>query len=273
MAHAELHDHDVAELYHGLFDTTTEPILIVNPSHAELESLIVAAIEFDDELPELRVLTDEQTPNDVFDDFIVASHAADLITAEQLVPRSTLDVGRNSLLITADQIIPLVEIDGEITSLQSDDSELVDRARETFMHEWETAEDVTLRTPPLSEIRETLREDIGEQTADDFDGLLETTETVDSDSVLDEVALSLIVAAKNRVLLYDISKWGEDVGLASKATFSRTKTQLEDTGLIDTEKVPIDVGRPRLRLRFADEDLHDASPDELLEQARSQVTK
>ena len=100
---------------------------------------------------------------------------------------------------------------------------------------------------------------------------LEATETVDSESPLDEVAISLIVAAKNRVLLYDISKWGEDVGLASKATFSRTKTHLEDTGLIDTEKVPIDVGRPRLRLRFADEDLHDASIDDLLERARSRT--
>ncbi|WP_327053853.1 transcriptional regulator TbsP [Halomicrococcus gelatinilyticus] len=271
MTHAELLDHDVAELFQELFETTTEPILIVNPSHAELESLIVSAIEFDGEGPELRVLTDEQTPGSVFDDFIIASHAADLIDREQLQPRSAPEIARNSLLITTDRIIPLVEINGEITSLQSDDSELVDRARETFMSEWEGADEVTLRTPPLSEIRETLREDIGDETADDFDEFLEATETVDSESPLDEVAISLIVAAKNRVLLYDISKWGEDVGLASKATFSRTKTHLEDTGLIDTEKVPIDVGRPRLRLRFADEDLHDASIGELLERARSQT--
>jgi hypothetical protein len=271
MTHAELLDHDVAELFQELFETTTEPILIVNPSHAELESLIVSAIEFDADGPELRVLTDEQTPSSVFDDFIIASHAADLIDREQLQPRSAPEIARNSLLITTDRIIPLVEINGEITSLQSDDSELVDQARATFMAEWEEADQVTLRTPPLSEIRETLREDIGDETADDFDEFLEATETVDSESALDEVAISLIVAAKNRVLLYDISKWGEDVGLASKATFSRTKTHLEDTGLIDTEKVPIDVGRPRLRLRFADEDLHDASIDDLLERARSRT--
>jgi len=75
--------------------------------------------------------------------------------------------------------------------------------------------------------------------------------------------VSLLVAAKNEVLLYDISKWGEDVGIASKATFSRTKTKLEDNGLIATEKVPIDVGRPRLRLQLGDDRLREASADEL----------
>ena len=63
--------------------------------------------------------------------------------------------------------------------------------------------------------------------------------------------------------LYDISRWGEDTGVASKATFSRTKTRLEDRGLIDTTKVPIDVGRPRLRLLLGDERLQEADIDDL----------
>ena len=43
------------------------------------------------------------------------------------------------------------------------------------------------------------------------------------------------------------------MGLASKATFSRMKGRLEEQGVIATEKVPIDVGRPRLRLRLGDQ--------------------
>ena len=65
--------------------------------------------------------------------------------------------------------------------------------------------------------------------------------------------LCLLAAARNEQLLYDVSRWGEEVGLASKATFSRTKTALENAGLVGTEKVPIDVGRPRLRLTLAPE--------------------
>jgi len=40
-------------------------------------------------------------------------------------------------------------------------------------------------------------------------------------------------------------------------------------GLIDTEKVPIDVGRPRLRLMLGDERLNDADSDELATVAQS----
>jgi hypothetical protein len=69
-------------------------------------------------------------------------------------------------------------------------------------------------------------------------------------------------------LLYDISKWGEDVGIASKATFSRTKSKLEESDLITTEKVPIDVGRPRLRLKFQNESLASAGPSEIIQVAQ-----
>ena len=41
---------------------------------------------------------------------------------------------------------------------------------------------------------------------------------------------------------------GRNAGIASKATFSRAKSALEDADLIETEKVPLDIGRPRLRL-------------------------
>ncbi|PSQ37416.1 hypothetical protein BRD05_00685, partial [Halobacteriales archaeon QS_9_70_65] len=79
------------------------------------------------------------------------------------------------------------------------------------------------------------------------------------------------VAAKNEDLLYDISKWGEDIGIASKATFSRTKSRLEETGLIDTEKVPIDVGRPRLRLKLGDERLEGTDNGQLASVAQSML--
>jgi hypothetical protein len=67
----------------------------------------------------------------------------------------------------------------------------------------------------------------------------------------DEVALAILAGAKREVQLFELSTWGEDVGLASRATFSRVKIALEDRGVIETEKIPIDVGRPRQRLVLA----------------------
>jgi len=106
--------------------------------------------------------------------------------------------------------------------------------------------------------------EIGEATREDFDAVLAAMDSArGADGEVDEVTVALLVAAKNDVLLYDISKWGGDVGIASKATFSRTKTRLEDLGIIDTEKVPIDVGRPRLRLKLGDERLNGLDAAEL----------
>jgi len=102
--------------------------------------------------------------------------------------------------------------------------------------------------------------------------MLDSLETARGDDRLDEVTVSLLVAAKNEALLYDISKWGEDTGVASKATFSRTKTQLEEKGLIETEKVPIEVGRPRLRLTLADRRLQSADSDQIASAAQSILT-
>ena len=155
-------------------------------------------------------------------------------------------------------------------ALSTDDDDFVDHAEGFYDDAWENAEPFSLRTPPLSRIRSTLEEDLGPEIETDFDAVLTSLETARGDGEgLDEVTISLLVAAKNEALLYDISKWGEDVGIASKATFSRTKTNLEDLGLIDTEKVPIDVGRPRLRLKFGNEKLADASADGLASVAQS----
>ncbi|WP_446685210.1 hypothetical protein [Haladaptatus pallidirubidus] len=140
------------------------------------------------------------------------------------------------------------------------------------MSVWENSDEFSFRTPPLSEVEESLEENIGSETKEDFMAVIENRDEIRSSGDINEVSVSLVIAAKNNILLYDISKWGEDTGVASKATFSRTKTQLEDLGVIDTEKVPIDVGRPRLRLKLADESMTDMSADEMVEEIEQKIS-
>ncbi|QHS15763.1 hypothetical protein GWK26_00600 [haloarchaeon 3A1-DGR] len=68
----------------------------------------------------------------------------------------------------------------------------------------------------------------------------------------DAVTIALLVAAKSGAQQYRISKWGEDSGVGSAATFSRKKNNLEDDSVITTEKVPDDIGRPRYCLQLID---------------------
>ncbi len=247
----------------------TDTLYVVNPDRETISTLVERMNEQDDP-PSIRLLADERLLKDVMDDFLIASKAADLAAIDALDMRTLADAPNHSLVVTGDRVVSLVDAGDTVAGLVDEDTTFVAGVRAYYEDRWEHSEEYLLRTPPLSEVRTTLESDIGDEAAADFDGVLTSLRTARGDGDgLDEVTISLLVAARNRELLYDISKWGEDVGLASKATFSRTKTTLEDMGMIETEKVPIDVGRPRLRLMLGDERLEDADIDELASVAQS----
>jgi predicted transcriptional regulator len=245
-----------------------DELYLVNPTTATIEELVGV---LDADTPTVRLLAPESTLKDVMDDFLVAGAAADHVEAGNLELRAA-EGDTNTLVITDSAVVALVTADEHAAGLSADDEAFVSGAAARFEEAWEGAEPFDLRTPALSRVRHSLKEDLGEPTAEDFDSVLDSLETARGNGDgLDEVTISILVAARNEDLLYDISKWGEDVGIASKATFSRTKSRLEEMGLIDTEKVPIDVGRPRLRLKLGDERLDDASNSELANVAQSML--
>ena len=257
---------DVETMLDAAFAGADEELFIVDPSAETIVSLIEAAV--DRGLPELSMLVDERTAKTVMDDFLVASKAADLVADGSLDLRLLPETVDNALFVSPSRVVVLVSTDERVAALATEDDDFVSEVLETNRAAFETAETYGLRTPAISRVRETMAAEIGAETRDDFDAMLSAMESGHgSDNGLDEVTVSLLVAAKNDVLLYDISKWGEDVGIASKATFSRTKTRLEDLGIIDTEKVPIDVGRPRLRLKLGDDRLRGVDAADLADTA------
>ncbi|MFD1646182.1 transcriptional regulator TbsP [Haloarchaeobius litoreus] len=267
---SNLLDRQIDDILHTVLEDTTGDVFVVNPSADAIEEFVRVATRFEGELPTVHMLADERTLKDVMDDFIVASNAADLVERGALELRTVEETPENSLLVTEDSVVALVTAGNRVGGLTTEDEEFVTTAYDAYMASWEDAEPFKLRTPPISRVRESLKTDISPEAEEDFTNILNSLETARGDGEgLDEVTISLLVAAKNEALLYDISKWGEDVGIASKATFSRTKTKLEDMGLIDTEKVPIDVGRPRLRLKIGDDRLRNADNGQLATVAQS----
>jgi hypothetical protein len=264
---ANLLEDGIADVLSEALGDVDETVFVVNPAAGAVEELV--EVLSTDDGPTVRLLADEGVLKSVMDDFIVASSAADLVEADRLELR-TYENGDNTLLVTRNSVAALVAAGGRVAALATEDEAFIDGAYDQYHTAWEDAEEYNLRTPAISQVRETLRESLGEPSADDFDSVLASLETARGNGDgLDEVTISLLVAAKNRELLYEVSKWGEDIGIASKATFSRTKTKMEEIGLIDTEKVPIDVGRPRLRLLLGRDDLQDKSIEELVSATQS----
>ncbi|MFB6132277.1 MAG: DUF5821 family protein, partial [Halanaeroarchaeum sp.] len=209
----------VEDILEAVLDDDPEVLYVVNPSATVFERLTNAALEGDATLPSIRVLGERDVLNDAVDDFLVASTAADLITADALAIRTLPELRAGSTMLGDGRAVALVEAGSVVGGLSTTDADFVDVLTETIDRSWDEADAFSVRTPPISRVRETLESAIGPDVRDDFQAMLDALETVRGDrDDLDEVTVSLLVAAKNGVLLYDISKWGEDVGIASKAT-------------------------------------------------------
>jgi len=270
MPESDIFGADIGEVLSvGLADADGS-VLVVNPSREVVRHLVNQLGKADS--PSVRLLADRGVLKDLTEDFLVASEVADLVENGTLSVRTLGTVPRHSLLLSGSFALSLVESGQRAAGLVTTADPFVADVNAEYDRRWEGAEPFRLRTPALSRVRETLAADISPAAAEDFDAMLGAVETARGNGDgLDEVEIALLVAANNGELLYDISRWGEDVSLASKATFSRSKNRLEDSGLLDTEKVPIDVGRPRLRLQLGSVAAESARPADIVDVAQREL--
>lgn len=226
------------------------PVLYVNLHSEQIKSLAESVPPAEDQ-PDIHLLAESDEIKDAVYNFLTGSKIADLIHQGQLTIRTLSEPVQNAIFTTESETI--VPVMGE-HSISTRDSEVASLIFSEYESRFQDADSYHFRTPALSKVKGTLREEIGDDTADELDIVLAHADEISkANEYLSIVEIALLLAARNEVLLYDISKWGEDVGLASKATFSRAKSALEDAGLLETEKVPLDIGRPRLRLIAPDE--------------------
>jgi hypothetical protein len=261
-------ERNAAGVCRRVFDDASDDVLSVGLSAEVIEGLLTVLRERED-VPATRILAAESVLKELVDDFTDASTIADFVASGVLSLRTVDGQLDGPLLLTEDRVVSIVSTGDQTAGLATTDEGFVETAWNRYMSRWEDAESFTLRTPPLSQVQDTLTEEFSPEVTGDFEQMRTALGTDRGEGELDEVDICLLTAAKNEALLYDISTWGEDVGVASRATFSRKKTRLEEMGLIDTEKVPIDIGRPRLRLLLGDERLREADADELVSVAGS----
>jgi len=241
--------------------------IIVNPPKSFVKPLIMAMSDHNTE-GHVRILGSEDTLKAIRNDFILASKIVELINNGNVELSVTDEPQSSALIISDSRMSGIIDLESTVSLTETQDVNMeVNNAVESA---WDSAEPFTLRKPALNTLYSTLEEDISEEASEDYQQIVEQF-TANNTTDFDEVLAALVVAAKNNILLYDISKWGEDCGLASKATFSRTKTKMEDRGQIRTEKVPIDVGRPRLRLALTEEFENKPVTDVVAEVTRNKI--
>lgn len=204
------------------------------------------------ETTDVDVLIPKSIAKHVRRDFPLNSKVAELIKQDGINLYSTEVTPLPTTIVEDDGLYYFVRF-GEVEQFVTPSSdEIPTTVVEEFHRLLETGEQIQIDILPWSDLLSQLEEMVDIETRQEFERLIEAAR-IKNLGALDDISVAIIAAAQSGALLNDLSTWAEEVGLASKATFSRRKSDLEDDGVIYTEKVPIDVGRPKLRLKLADD--------------------
>lgn len=232
-------------------DPTADHYLL-DPSPRTIDGL-VAASETVDELPLIRILARREVLYGLRHNFPLASRLEDLTTDGSVSIRETPVENSTSVLVSPTTLSILLQVEDVTRSLDGDDPDAISSLFSESEELWDSGEAYSLRTPPLTTALDGATERLGESFARQFEAAVEWAETLSDPSTFSAVRAAVAIGAAEEQLHYDVSKWGEDTGVASKASFSRHKGDLEELGIVRTEKVSVPMGRPRQRLFLTEE--------------------
>lgn len=261
---------DLSTILRSPLAAVEEEAILVSDDPLLVEHVITTLADLGADVPEtVRLLSTVETLDGATTDFFTAVKAAEL-AEDGLVFRSTEARSLPSLLITPSSLVTVVALPGErAVRIETDDDDLLVAVRGAYLSALDSAREYEVTEPPYSTMLEQLAGTVGEATSADLEQVVREGVEVRGDrDGLDEVQLALLLGARNRALHYDLSRWAEDAGVASRATVSNKKRALEDADLIRTEGVKDGIGRPKHRLELTD-DLQDLDPTDVVRCAKA----
>lgn len=231
----------------------TQTSVRITTSYSSGFTDLVVALDQASEIAEIEILTDSATIIELRELFFTTTHLVDYIQEGNIEIRAQ-DSHLPSLIISEESIKVITGFpDENPTVVETTEGSFLKDTIGTFDKRFENANDVSFRKPGYSSLLGTLRKSFNESLIEDFeDALREAKESERPSLEIDPVIISLLVGGYNEMSFYELSLWGEDVKLGSRAKFSRFKRELEEERIIDYEQIPTQVGRPRHRLLLGD---------------------
>ncbi|ESP88065.1 transcriptional regulator TbsP domain-containing protein [Candidatus Halobonum tyrrellensis] len=240
--------------------------LVVGPP-ADLVRTLVDAL-YDSEAS-ARLLLADATAAEAFAEFLTASGAAETVADGRLELRTLAGLDE-SLTVGAGAAYAHVRVGDRIETVTVADGETVDAVRRANEERWAAGAPFPLDAPPRSRLVDSLRAERPDAGAT-LAGALDAVETLRGDDPLDPVLLCTLVGARHGMLSMDLGEWAGDVDFSSRTEIARAKNRLVDAGLVETQRVPQGVGRPRQRLVLAADALTELPPAEFVAAARARL--
>jgi hypothetical protein len=227
-----------------------ERFLLLDPPPRLIDAL-VRAVTGETTLPHVDVAASETTLRTVRQQFLLATRVATAVATDRCRLRGTDTDDLSTVFVSPDRLCVVVVVDDAATVREPPSGDWTTAFYAAGQETFANAEPYPLRTPTLEELLSSDDTPLPAAFHDAFETALDIAASFDDPALFDPVRTALVLAARHELLNYDVSRWGERVGVASKATFSRRKGQLEDAHLT-TEEVSAGLGRPRQRLLLTD---------------------
>lgn len=261
---ANIYDEDTAAVIASALRAAGERPLIVAPTTDAVAA--VGRVGRRAETPAgVRLLAHEERLRETRRDFFLSTRIADVITDHTDDVRELPASHGDTLVVGPEGAYALATGGDAAAGLAATDDGGAARLYREYDDLFDDADAMGLRVPGRAALLDSAAETLGEDLAADLRDAAAAADDGAGGDLTDGVSLLVLVGAIHGRQFYTLGAWAEDADVASKATVSRAKQRLEDAGLVETEKVPADVGRPRQRLRLADESLADADGQALYE--------
>lgn len=214
----------------------------------------------------VRLLLDEADADALFETFRPAALAADLIESGRLEIRMTTELGQR-VTLTETTAYAHVTVDEQVASLDAVTESFCSSLRTEYETAWEDAAEFDPAVPALSRLLSTFT-DTFPSAAETLADVIGADTQIERSSDFDPITVVGLVAARHELQTLEVSEWAEEIDLSSRTEISRVKSRLSNRDVVDTDRVPHGVGRPRQKLVVADETLAECPPESLLDEAR-----
>lgn len=227
---------------------------IINPTKGVLRSLTLDVTLFGES--SIDVLLREDTFNSIDRELTTASKLAELSDAGVLRFRKVENNIQENVVVVGDRVGVFFDLTEDGFLLMTEMDEVIEGVVGSNRDEWIGKEELSLRTPSEEYIKDVIINKQGEGFYEDFVAAVLAMEEVKQENNWHEkysdrwhIYASLVIAGGfNKSLLKEVGKLADEVGLGSRATISRVKSQLAEHGYIDTQKGSNDLGRPPEKL-------------------------
>lgn len=238
----------------SVFDDVVDadgPLLAVGLLPSWLAPML-AAVRDAESPPNCRLLLGAADASRLGERFLTDARVAAGIEDGTITARVLEGTPPDRLVVGDDRATLFVSLAESLETITAVDDRIVDAFRAKYDEFWAAGTGYDPRAPGWGRLLQRAEAELSAAFAAAYAEAVRSGRPLRWSDEPDPLGVALLVAGRQGAMLHDLSGWADDVCLASPSSCSRTKQRLVDADLLDTERVPQGVGRPRQRLVAGD---------------------